>query len=758
MAANNLQWGATLLLVLNACGEHGPVAETTSSNSVPTAAQSKPEVDASDCAAVGCQSGMVAVDAGQPGATPPATASPDSSAAKPAQCRQLARAELERQTGFAGAGHQLEVRLVTHDAVPKAGSDFAPCLQLRDAESKQPIGAEVIQHAAEAAFSLLLIAAGTTKEGSDQSRTLAEALIETRPADERIAIYHWGEDVAQLDSFGTDHAHSREQLRMRLGTRAGAALPIDQALAAAHADLVALEDDAVAASRSVVVIAPELDVDSVPQADPALGSVSVLWLVRGATRPASDAADTGSIFTVATPEQSAPRVAELGNRLDALRAAGFYSLGLCTDGKERPVLLEVGGSAPALSFVLKDNLEEELDGPCEPARVAAGERSYANTLQLKFTAEQRASYDQMVNMQLVDDFMGTLQLEPALRPTQVTMHLHGENSLACARKSFTLDLDRKRGRHLMPSSSTDEYHLLMTCQDEFYIHQLTANQLFNELGLFPLRSSVVELVIDGRSNGTYLLLEKYKEQLLQDFSRVTAVIRRRNDAADVAPEVKFAAVDEATALSDYAQIMPDALRGLAGVELEHTLRERMDLERYLNWIALNNVLGSGDYVDELILYGTETRDPITGAKRTYFTPVAWDTDDTFSPCHDASFNAVFDPAGLLTCAESDFDHFIFADPHLYGLYVSALSRALDLATEERFMQALQHTKDVLYPFLAREGVLAANVEFRDWVPGARTRDDFVRAIDAQASRDLTALRDNRTALRAGIARYRAMHP
>jgi hypothetical protein len=754
--------GAVLVVMLNSCSQEDPASETSVTTS-PSIDPPSMSPDANACAdADGCKNDAKPT-AGSPAdattlpRTSSAPATPMHGSAKPAQCAQLVRAELERQVGFPGAGHQLDVRLVTKDGVLQPATDFAPCMQLRDAQSTQPITAAVVQHPAEAAFTLLLVAAGPTPDASAEAQSVADALLTARPSDERIAIYRWGEDVVQLDNFGTDRTHSRDQLHMRLGTRTGAPLPIEQALAAVRTDLLRLEDDAVAALRSVVVIAPEAEIEAVPQPD-ATGSVSVLWLVRSATSAASAAADRGSIFTLTSPEQIAPRVGEVSKHLDLQRTAGFYSLGICTDGTERSLRLELGDTTPTLDLVVKDSLEEEFGGSCDPARIAMGERNYADTLQLRFSPEQRATYDQTLSMLLLDDFVGALQLLPALQPTPVTMHLHGEHSLECARKSFTIDLDRSRGRHLMPSSSTDEYNLIMTCQDEFYIHQLTASQLFRELGLFPLRSAVVELMIDDRSNGTYLLLEKYKEQLIQDFSRVTAVIRRRNDAVDVAPEVKFAAVDEAAALADYAQILPDALRGLSDAALERTLRERMDLDRYLTWIALNNVLGSGDYVDELIFYATETRDPNSGARRSYFTPMAWDTDDTFSPCHDASINALFDPMGLLTCAESDFDRFIFADPHIYALYVDVLSRVLDFATEERFMQTLQHTKDVLYPFLERDSVRTANVEFRDWVPGARSRDDFVHAIDAQANLDLTSLRARRTTLRTNIGRYRATHP
>lgn len=184
----------------------------------------------------------------------------------------------------------------------------------------------------------------------------------------------------------------------------------------------------------------------------------------------------------------------------------------------------------------------------------------------------------------------------------------------------------------------------------------------------------------------------------------------------------------------------------------------MDLDRYLAWIALMTVLQNGDYVDEMTFYATETCDPANGEPRPYFTPMAWDADDIFSECHELSINAIFDPAGLLYCTESDFDHFIFADPHIYALYVDALERAIAFATEDRFNEALERTKQMLYPLLERETVRAADVEFQQWVPGAASYEDFTAAIDAEGARLVGKLSESRRTLSDRIAMYRATHP
>jgi hypothetical protein len=688
-------------------------------------------------------------DAGKPIA-------PSDGVAIPAQCASLRGAAVTRQLGFPGSGVQIELRVSARSGDRTAVGDVTQCMRLRDATSMTDIPAPIVGHEADAAFTLLLVAAGSTPDASARARAAAEALIGARPASERIAVFRWAEDVVQLDTFATSRDRVRAQLATRLGTRSGSPIAIEAALEAVHDDVAKLEDDAVAALRSVVVIAPDLDLEHFTGSKNGTDPVLIMWLTRSMSQEAIAANEGGTVFTTDTAATDAARVAELNARLDAARKAGFYRLGYCGDGVERPVVLEILGDAPDLQFTVQDNLDEERGGACDPMNIASREHAYSDRMSLVFTTAERATYERNVSMLQQDDFTGALQLAPWLAPTPIALHLHGETSLSCARKSFTFDLDRKRGRHLMPASSTDEYMLLLTCQAEFYIGQLAATELLQQLGLFPLRWRAVELTIDGQSNGSYMLLEKYKEELVQDFSRVTSVIRRRNDAAGVAPEVKFAAADEPTAIADYEQILPRALQQFSGPALERALRERMDLDLYLTWVATMTVLGTGDYIDELVFYGTQTRDSVTGAPRTFFTPVAWDPDDTFSPCHDLSFNAIVDPNGLLYCAESGFDRLIFRDPHLYGLYADALERTIAFITEERFGKALQNGKDQLYPLLERDAVRQANVEFRDWTSGAMTRDEYLAAIDAEGSRELAALRDNRARLTKSIANYR-MH-
>jgi hypothetical protein len=661
----------------------------------------------------------------------PSTVSPLGPEHASPECARVTRAAIARQVGFVGAGMQIDLRLDTVDGVHEPGEDFATCIGLHDGATLEALPFEIAAHEAETSFTLLLVAAGATQATSDAAQTAAQALIALRPSDERIAVFRWAEDVVQLDTFVTDRERLVAQLARGLGTRTASLLPVEQALPAVQSDIAKVGGDATAALRSVVVIAPELDLGTLPA--PADGDPTLV------------------LPLAPSPDQAAHDVSE---RLDAERAAGFYSLGFCGTGAERDLVLDLSGHASDLVFRVKDNLDEELGGACDAGAVATGERVYADTLAITFTADERAVYDAVVAAKSADEFTGSLQLAPELAPTPMKAHLHGDTSLDCARKSFTVDLDRDRGRHLMPASSTDEYQLVMTCQDEFYIRQITTNQLLQELGLFPLRFRPIELTIDGAGSGSYLLLEKYKEELHRDFSRVRSIIRRRNDAWDYAPEVKFAATDDAASLAEYAQILPDGLAGLAGAELERVLRQRMDLDLYLEWVALMTVLENGDYVDEVVFYATETRNPETGKAQSYFTPMAWDADDIFSACHELSVNAIVDNDGLLYCVESDFDRFIFADPHLYGLYVGALERMLDFVTDERFASALQNTKDALYPLLERESVRHADVEFQDWAPGAASRDEFIAAIDAEADRLATKLRASRTGLSARVTAYR----
>jgi hypothetical protein len=227
-------------------------------------------------------------------------------------------------------------------------------------------------------------------------------------------------------------------------------------------------------------------------------------------------------------------------------------------------------------------------------------------------------------------------------------------------------------------------------------------------GLFYPRFDLVELFMDGASRGVYTLMENPTAVLRQRFSGLTSVLRRTFSRAIEAPEVKWAVATEDQAVGSYRALVP-SLGGLSGAPLESALQSRMNLDQYLAWIALMNLLGSGDYIDESYFIATET----TGQDQRpadYFTFMGWDQDDAFAPCHYNGRFALPDPNGLLGCAESELDRRILSDPTIYQRYVAVLAAMAQRLTRQRFEGALNVTMTKLLSFLQNPATLAAMTE------------------------------------------------
>eukprot|EP00976_Prorocentrum_cordatum_P065398 1177896-Prorocentrum_minimum.AAC.2 len=61
----------------------------------------------------------------------------------------------------------------------------------------------------------------------------------------------------------------------------------------------------------------------------------------------------------------------------------------------------------------------------------------------------------------------------------------------------------------------------------------------------------------------------------------------------------------------------------------------------------------------------------------YWHPFAWDPDDILTKCHaGGTSHELYDPYGLLYCAESDIDHAILDDPTIYRRFVDRLHKLL----------------------------------------------------------------------------------
>jgi hypothetical protein len=296
------------------------------------------------------------------------------------------------------------------------------------------------------------------------------------------------------------------------------------------------------------------------------------------------------------------------------------------------------------------------------------------------------------------------------------------------------------------------------CLDRLYLRNITAIQLMAAEGLFPIPFDVVEVTVDGATQGPYLVMENVTDSLRMHSSRVASVIRRYTNPVTLGTlaEVRWAAGSDEAALASYGRILGIAPE-LSGQRLEDALRGRLALDHYFVWTALMTMIGSGDYVDEVFFYSTEATTPDgSSSPSDYFMLMGWDQDDMFSACHYAGRAAVHDPHGLVECAEAELDKRIFADPHLYRRYAAVLEQVLQRHPPERFADILAGAANRLLGFFRDPKVLAAMTELRRLNPDAGTSYEVVRTLlDSELELVVTQYEKKRAELLRRLARFQA---
>jgi hypothetical protein len=674
-------------------------------------------------------------------------------------CEGVAGASATRIVEHPGAGHEVTVRLRFADGVPIGEADLVRCLSVADPGGDTSRAAPVVSaRPVTSAYTLLLVDPGSRGRDSENARTLTEQIVRRRPPGEAVALYRWGAEVTQVAPFVRGPERQLLLDRMAVGLPgADTLVPVRTALGATAAVLASIGGPSTDALRTIVLVAPRATAlaalgDALPAAAPHL----VMWLGAAdqAATAAAGALPPGLRFPIPANTASSSVVATLSDRLDAYQRLGHYAIGVCGGDGEQGMQIEFRGAA-STSVTLPRPMPEDLDGSCRPEALAAGRRQYPRRIELLFSAEQRdeaaAAY---ADRGARPPFGLSVRVHPGATPTAATARYRAGGAYACDRRSYTVELEGPQPRFLFPGSGARKFHLAAMCLDRLYLRSYTTLSLLAAEGLFPDPFDLVELVVDGVSQGPYLAFEDAADSLRMHSSRVASVMSRDGSGAFTAPEVQFAAIAPGEALASYQRIL-DLTDGLSGQRLENVLRDRLDFDHYLTWVALMSLLGSGGYEDQVVFFAVETTGP-DGLRSDYHLMMGWDQPRPFEPCAGPSRGGLVDPYGLVACSAGELDRRIFVDPLLYGRYADHLEALLDRLTPARFAAFVEATALRLSPFFDQPEALAGLTELAALNPDATTHPEVARALLAQERELLSAQYEGRrAAVASALARYRA---
>ena len=231
-----------------------------------------------------------------------------------------------------------------------------------------------------------------------------------------------------------------------------------------------------------------------------------------------------------------------------------------------------------------------------------------------------------------------------------------------------------------------------------------------------------------------------------------AVVRRRFDPGDAPEEVKFPkdAAGADVALAQYHELVA-LVDNNKGPELLPLLQERMALDRYLDWIALNTLLRNGDYIDEAYFHASAE-----GQGSWYWRAAGWDPDDLMMDCHHKGQHAVATPHDLVYCAEADLDRALNHSDAVFARYVDRLESLLTERVSAAHLSAtVQRVRAQLFEALDDDATAAAMVELVAANPSASTAAGAKADIGSHMDGFVAAVEARRQVLLEGIAAYRA---
>ena len=697
----------------------------------------------------------------QPPPPPPEESSEGPSGCTPARaqdssvdCSRVGRILLAGMEQDLGSGLALSLRLEGTDGEPLDAATHGQCLHVLHPISCAETSAQVHidAHPSDGAVTALLVAPGASPESAARARAVVEAFLAARPAQERIAIFRWGESVRQVSDFTRDRDLAKRLARRGLVEATEKPLLPAEALTGIRTMLGALSRDTFTGVRDIVVVAPELTLDALPARVPGLPDAldaldaSVLWGV-------SEGAALDRAGVVALQEDPAAAAGALSQAVSAHVDAGLVQLSLCGSGSADRLLIQPHDSPAERIVHTPEALREEGHMKCT-IEALRKPRAYPDHIEFVFTnQDQRQTYYDRVEARSKDDFEVMVRLWQDGPLVAAKAKLRGMSSLECVRKSFALDFKGPAPRRFMPDSATDEIFLISMCEDDRYLNHLPGYTLLSRLGLFPLKFHFTELLIDEAHNGLYMIVEKPKDELLRDSGYLRGIVRRNADLENEAPEGKYGHINDQQALDDYAAFMTAVEQAPAGQVLE-TLEARMDLDQYLRWVALMTLLSNGDYSDEAYFISAESIDASLEPTDLY-SIMGWDPENLFQACHHDAQYAIDDPHGLLHCAEAQIDHTIFADAEVYARYVDVLESVLDTVTREDFEALVDHTYALLDGYFQRDEVREAMVEIIEANPDAITYEGIMQDVEERRTDMKAGFQANQTRLRQAIEDWRA---
>lgn len=290
--------------------------------------------------------------------------------------------------------------------------------------------------------------------------------------------------------------------------------------------------------------------------------------------------------------------------------------------------------------------------------------------------------------------------------------LAGATTLKYRRKSYKISL--KEPYYLDYKGSNlpiDNFRLLSLSMDPCYFHMFISYSLMKEIGLFDLYFTYVELKINKKTQGIYLLIEEPDHFALKrmesglivrrDFRFTSTFSNNSNEELEYESSHKHDSITDDQHLHSFRSIYT-SLYSTKEKELFESLNTHLNVDKYMKWMAMNYLLANGDYSDELYFYSRLNNSPIS------FDIIPWDYDDILRlPPHEG-WDYRHEKIGnkLIYSIEDSLDLKIANDEYLYSRYLNNLHSILESIDEQTIIKVFNDANIALSPYIKNKEIVS----------------------------------------------------
>jgi len=281
------------------------------------------------------------------------------------------------------------------------------------------------------------------------------------------------------------------------------------------------------------------------------------------------------------------------------------------------------------------------------------------------------------------------------------IELRGKSSMTYQRKSFSVKLNDKI--YLNKNGATykfKKFNLISLSMDQNYYRNKVAFDLMNYLGIFNLFYAYSEVIVNGESQGIYLMLQKPKNYAFKH-ENADFILRR-----DFQHEVKktYYKGDDTTRKAECEKVflsIYDEILKKKGQALYEELSKVLDIEQYFTWMAFNYLIENGDYTDEVFFYNIAEHDSIK------FGIIPWDYEDILYDYPREGYLLRYINFGdrLAFSSEDDLDFELITDNYTYIKYLEILAGVVQEISIPVLKDIFEKTFQEIYPFYCKEEII-----------------------------------------------------